>query len=639
MYNYSIMALDTDHLDRIVEDIAAQYRDGVADCALFSMTLVPEGSPAVDKAAILGEKYDLFRDALAARGFSCGMLVQASIGHGYALNDPFPFQRYVNLTDGKEEFVCCPYDEDFRAFFRGQMRSLARHRPALIMVDDDLRLMFRGGKGCACPRHMAEFNRRAGTALTREELWAAIQKNDAEGRRLAVIFADTQRDSLVGAAREYRAGVDEVDPAIPGAYCTAGGEFAAELAHALCGKGHPVILRLNNGNYSPAGARYLSLHMQRAAYQAATLSEPVDVLLAETDTCPQNRYSTGAQSLHSHFTGTILEGVNGAKHWITRLAADEPASGRAYRRILSKHHGFYEALAALVPQATPLGCRIPMPSRWLTPLDPCEPFNAWPTCVLERLGLPLYFSKTPGGAVFLDDHADESFSDEEIAAMLTGPVFLSGQAAAHLAARGFKEDIGVKVRPWTGKHLAGEHLFVNGNCCSAQVGAMELIPCSDAVRVESMNYHIPDGKTRVPMCPGVTVFDNPRGGRVTVFCGTPDTEFHYTTAFSFLNESRKQQMMTLLRQVGQLPVCYPEDAEVYLRAFLLPDGTCMVGFFNIGLDPLEEIPLEVEKPVNHVERLMPDGTRKTCDFTADGGRITVREPAPTLDPVILFLYN
>lgn len=42
MFNYSIMPLDTDHLDAICEDIRRQYADGVADCALFNMTLVPE---------------------------------------------------------------------------------------------------------------------------------------------------------------------------------------------------------------------------------------------------------------------------------------------------------------------------------------------------------------------------------------------------------------------------------------------------------------------------------------------------------------------------------------------------------------------------------------------------------------------
>lgn len=75
MYNYSIMPLDTDHIDEICEDIREQYEKGIATCALFKMTLVPEGNPPVDKAKILCEKYDLFRERLSKMGtimrYSC----------------------------------------------------------------------------------------------------------------------------------------------------------------------------------------------------------------------------------------------------------------------------------------------------------------------------------------------------------------------------------------------------------------------------------------------------------------------------------------------------------------------------------------------------------------------------------------
>ena len=48
LHLYSIMPLDTDHIDEICADIRNQYETGVATCALFSMTLVPEGNPPSD---------------------------------------------------------------------------------------------------------------------------------------------------------------------------------------------------------------------------------------------------------------------------------------------------------------------------------------------------------------------------------------------------------------------------------------------------------------------------------------------------------------------------------------------------------------------------------------------------------------
>ena len=45
---YTIMPLDTAHLDEICADIREQYEKGIATCPLFSLTLVPEGEPPVN---------------------------------------------------------------------------------------------------------------------------------------------------------------------------------------------------------------------------------------------------------------------------------------------------------------------------------------------------------------------------------------------------------------------------------------------------------------------------------------------------------------------------------------------------------------------------------------------------------------
>ena len=44
LHLYSIMLLDLEHLDEICQDIKEQYENGVSTCALFKMTLVPEGN-------------------------------------------------------------------------------------------------------------------------------------------------------------------------------------------------------------------------------------------------------------------------------------------------------------------------------------------------------------------------------------------------------------------------------------------------------------------------------------------------------------------------------------------------------------------------------------------------------------------
>ncbi len=639
---YSIMPLLEDHLEEECRDIAEQYRTGVATDVMMYMPLMPEGDPTVDKAGIACRVFDRFQDRLKKDGVSAGVLVQQTIGHGNPLNHRPPFQPYVRLEDGVTEYITCPYDEGFRAYIRQQLHTVAAHGPREIMVDDDLRLMHRWGRGCACPLHLAEVSRRAGRTITREDLWAHTQGDSPEDERISKIFIETQKDAVLGAARAIRAGIDEVDPSLPGSFCGAGEamEFAAEIAEILAGKGNPVVVRLNNDNYHAPGPHELSNCFYKAAMQTAVLNGRADVILAETDTCPHTRYSTAARMLHAHFTGSILEGAAGAKHWVTYMTSWEPETGRAYRRMLSEHRGFYDALSALVPALRWEGCRIPVstvPDYGLKKKDIWGLDNdGWSGCVLERLGLPLYFSPKDGGAVFLDGDADKLFSDEQIRAFFRGPVFLASDTAMRLCARGFRELLGVDVREWEGPNPSGE-ILSDGTPVTRQKHPRELLPLSDDVRADSTVYHLRDGRTKEPIFPGCTVYRNGLGGMSVVFCGTPKAQFHWTEGFGFLNPVRKRQLARLLQECGCLPVWIPGDEEAYFRAAETPEGELFCAVFNIGLDPIHEIRLRTDRPVASVRRLMPDGTRSEIPFRREGEDLVLETPAWILDPAVLFL--
>ncbi len=641
MYNYSIMHLDTEHLEEICQDIRYQYENGITDCALFAMTLMPEGTPVVPKAEQLGARYALFRDRLLQDNVPSGILVQASIGHGYSLNERAPYQRYVNLTDGEEVDVACPYGEGFQEYISHVMEVLAGYRPQVIMVDDDFRLVnCRGGKGCACPLHMAEINRRTGRTLTREELYAHVMGDSEEDECIREIYLEVEQDSLRVAAKAMRAGIDRVDPSLPGLFCCVGNacEAAVDIATTLSGEGNPVAVRVNNGNYTPQGARYVSTHMYRAAVQMSIMRAQghVDAFLAETDTCPQSRYSTGAQSLHTHFTSTILEGASGAKHWITR-GSFEPASGKAYRKILVKNAGFYQALVELVPQLKWVGCHIPLTSvsDYALKNEPWLP--GWTSYVMERLGIPLYFSENNDGVAFLDGFGDQGFTDAQLEEMFRGTVFLDGAAAERLNARGMTGYIGVKTAEWKGAKITGEQLYTVPFRVGTQVGARQLIPVDDTVQADSMNFHVVGTNPREDLFPGTTVYKNPIGGTTVTFCGNTKAQFNHLEAFSFLCEGRKQQLINLMKRYVDLPVYYDSDEEMLMKAAYTPDEELFCALINQGFDPVEEIRLVCDKPVSRVQQLRPDGSRADVDFRVEDGVLVVGAPAYTLDPVVLFL--
>ncbi len=643
MQLYSIVDADLKHLEEICADIKKQYDDGVANCALFYVKLVPEGDPAIDKASLFAERYIPFRDRLAEMGVACGILVQCTLGHGYALNQMFGFQRYHQLTDGQPQNIVCPYDERARLYFKEQMAKLAALHPTVLMVDDDFRLMFRAGKGCACPLHMRAFRKATERDISREELYD-ILSDRYHPQRTAYTekYVETQRESIVEMARAIREGIDSVDPTIRGVICATGSgvEFYGEIASILAGEGNAPAVRINNGNYAPVG----NLGFSNIAHRCATSStyvrrQGIDTILAETDTCPHNRYSTSAYQLHSHFTVSILEGVSGAKHWITRLDKYEPNSGLAYRRILAKYAAFYSVLSDMAPRIRYEGVRIPiasLPDYGLTHAPWYTPSNAWSKCVLERMGIPVYFSADEGGAAVLEGET-ETFTDEELLAMCRGTLWLASDSAKELCDRGFSKYLGVTVKDWDERHPSCERAVGDEVNMQTQIGAKHLLPISDEVACESMLYHIEGGVKHVPLTPGVTRYHNELGGTVVCFAGTPNTPHVYGQAFAFLNETRKAHLVRLLQASGHLPVYYEGDEQVFLKTGLLPNGERIVALFNLGVDPIEEISLYTEKPYSHAEMLMADGTRASVSMRAEDGYTVFETPLFTMNPVILFL--
>ena len=407
----------------------------------------------------------------------------------------------------------------------------------------------------------------------------------------------------------------------------------------MAGQGNPVVIRINNARYASVGAREFSPVMYRAAYQIASIKESADYILAETDTCPQNRYSTSASNLHSHFTASVLEGCNGAKHWITRMIDYEPESGEAYRQILAKYIKFYETLSDLQPKLKWSGCRIPIPLKphmcigWDK-----KSVNGWHNNVLERMGIPFYFANNNSGAAFLDGDDDEIYSNEEIYEILKGEVYCSAEAAEKLIERGFGKYLGVDVKPWMGLKVSRERIYASGRACAPQKGLKELIPLDRSVEAASEILHLKRNEEEKRLFPGVTVFKNRLGGRVTVFCGTPKTPFTYYEAFSFLNESRKKQIVSLLKQGNNLPVYYVGDAEICLRAAKVADSDlifCVI--YNIGFDSLGKITLWTSFETENVSVLCPDGNFRDVNFKADGSNIIIDVEANTLMPVVCML--
>ncbi len=272
-----------------------------------------------------------------------------------------------------------------------------------------------------------------------------------------------------------------------------------------------------------------------------------------------------------------------------------------------------------------------------TPDYPVQSIAPWATCILERMGLPLYFGNGGNGAVFLDDFAADGFDDDQIRTFLSGVLVLSVGAAEKLGARGFREYIGVEIGDWEGANPTMELLDGKRISGCLPFGMRYLQPCADGV--EELTWIVHENQiehTVQKLFPGVTRYKNALGGSVYVFNADPDMPYQYFTAFSMLNAARKRQFAQLLAEAGCLDVYYPEDAEIYLYAGRLPDGEIMAVLYNLSFDELEVLPLVCKERVVRVEKLDSDGTRSCCSFSGSKS-IVIGQPLKPMMPLVLFL--
>ena len=627
----NIAPLLPDHAEEIAADQRWLVANTPIDSAAFICTLVPEGDPAFDKASVLAARFRRLKALLAGSGVRCGILLQATMGHGWVPDSRTPYQK-VTSEDGRERYTFCPLVTDFLAYIRGQIATLAAERPDFFMLDDDTRLIT-GRNGCYCPLHIAAMARRTGRAFTRETLAAAVHGEPETAR----LYNGLLRDSILVLARAIREELDKVDPATPCSFCCCSKDVrhAADIARALAAPGQELVIRLNNGRYLSETLRDVPGWIHRTAAQVAVLRDEATIL-AEPDTCPHNRYSTSATLLHMHLSMSLLEGCGGAKFWITRMGGYEPAAGLAYRRVLAENKGFYRALAELGVRWG--GVRIPLTSQPDYSLPPRSINQDWAASVLGRFGVPYAHSADEAAVTVLTEDA-AILADDEIRAILSRNALLDGYAARILTDRGFGPLCGVEASDWTGP-VASFEILPDGSRINAKINAVHLRPLASSAAVKSRLMHrsaaLADDAAEV--APGSVLYANELGGRVYTFAGYLPARVSLGV-FDTYNETRKRQFIDAIRLLlGDDFAYYPDDAEVLFRDGIAADGSRILAFLSTTLDPFDEIPLHLPFAPQQAERLQPDGSWSSVSFREEGGGTVVFEtPAQTFRVVILRL--
>lgn len=609
----NIVPLMEEHLDALCQDLVALARTGIYCEPAFSFTLVPEGTPPFDKARRLGEIFCRYRDALLAHGLKAGILVQATMGHGWKPDSVSPYQkfRFKNL---EYPYMHCPMDADFREYVHQAIRHLASLKPAFMMIDDDFR-MLTGRGGCFCPLHVKEFNRREGTDRTAEEM-AHLVDTDMEFRRR---FYDFQLETLDELARLVRQAIDEAASGTPCSFCGCSCDLQhiPTIAQTLAAPGQESMVRINNGLYLRNNPAQFADWLRETRRQQLAMPDDCQVL-TEADTCPQLRYSTDTAVMHADISLALLQGYAGAKLWITRMSDYQPASGRSYREHLMKFGGFYRTLRSL--SIAWQGMNQPVPRFRDNPYAPIpgEGGVGWGNAVFSWLGLPFRHDRMDAGPTMFAGDETEAFGDDDVRKALANAVLLDGKAAHNLAARGFSELLGVEDVVQPDEKVSVEicaDAVADGARMTGSPWAMTMKGVAPTAEVISTFHHRGWAlDTRLKnQGPGVIRFRNSLGGIVVVF-GAVIPPFGGLDPFFLLNETRKRQLSKLLEELGVLPVMFAGDSRVILQAGADQTGKGIFYVCNCSNDILDDIPVAgnaVNGPETALEHLLPDGSWET----------------------------
>ena len=229
-----------------------RYRAGFDRVMLFqSFTHAPLSLETVSRRAE-GMKRRL--PELRRAGFGAGINLLAMVGFFPENLEDIPrgIPHYVRMDGAVNQGSFCHNNDSYRTrYLVPLLEILASAEPDFIWFDDDNR------GNCCCDACIADFNRRYGTELTREELRRTVDEAPAEEKlSMRRKFLRFSAESL---ARHYRFAAEtlyRLNPRIEIGGMDICGNFSEEMdfeawCDALAGPaGHPVRWRPGGGSYT-----------------------------------------------------------------------------------------------------------------------------------------------------------------------------------------------------------------------------------------------------------------------------------------------------------------------------------------------------------------------------------------------------
>ncbi|MBR4258228.1 MAG: hypothetical protein IKQ17_04290 [Kiritimatiellae bacterium] len=616
------------------------------DLVLYSLTLHPEGRPAIDKVRRYVESFRRFKAELAGSDVRAGILVQAILGHWPRVDkDIEDWTRTVDAKGKKVRF--CPLDPGFAQYITDTFTLLAKERPAFILTDDDIRA-FSHEAECFCERHMKLFNARRGTSYTSDALRAKLKKASQSDPDY-VAFLAMQREMIEGVVKRARLAIDAVDPSIPGGICIASEEhlFCAPLARAMAAKGQVPVMRTATAAYlermtAAAAPRCVCRMMGFGEYYRGSGIE----LLCEADSWPHNLWSKSARSFLTHLANAAFVGMVGAKIWYVNGHKGPFPVSRNYTDVLAENRGLLPALAEAVSGTEWEGLAIPCFTNfpnWHLVNNHSEFFVATDNAganVCIPFGIPFQTVRDfDADRVYALSSVAEvaRLSDGDLRRMLSHKVVVFRDAAEALSKRGFDALTGVKVER--------RNLVFNRERDDMHGVELAFSPSSkdklftanpSAAVLSTLGYRpFPGSPQYDVVSPATVLFANALGGRVLT------VQYHPKMAdYQLYSEARRAWLLAALdRLSGEKTFASGHDQDMLTLVRRKAAGEQIVLAENLNPEPIRHLSFRMASEPRNVQRLEGDGTWRTVNAKFDGVKLVCDTTLAFYEAAVLRLVH
>ena len=568
---------------------------------------------------------------------------------GRSLGGTYPEIDLMVGHDGTQpKACCCPLSEGWRNATRELWHRYASLEPAVLWVEDDIRLHNHAPAEftCFCPLHMREFSRKVGKDVAREELVSALlAPGDPHPYRRA--WLDINRDIMIEVAGFIEKTVHEISPntklglmsSLPTMHALEGRDWEA-FTKALAGD-QPLVARPCMCCYQEHSPRDL---YDSEYYVRSTLSclDPGTTILTEVENLTFYNYSKSARFTFLQNALSVILGADGVTlnlydHMGTPIS-ENPGFGemlsetKSYMNGLKKRcfGGKSAGIQILHAAEGSYHVRMKDNARYQ---DLSPGGDTW-RYILEPLGFPITFEDS--SVVALSEQVIRGFDEARVKKILSGGVLLDLGALESLIDMGFGDLIGVSIGRKFHKNdepLSAEEYFnsdfggrerryMTMTMRNENLELAELTPGPDTAVVS----RLVDPDTN-PKYPFVTLYKNALGGRAAVY----PLRISDAVGAPFLNPARKDQLEHIVRWLSKEETPLVVSGGAYPLPFCTDqEGYSVVGVINLSLDDWPDIIFDLHtggRTIKRIERIDYDGfwrKETDCKVDTDGNRVRIK---------------